>query len=209
MPAPTNEGFGVPEAPQSFDIVLVSHVGEARGSGAAAAALACVGSSPDRAALLIELDDGAAPRPSLIATAAARELEERLAAHLPAAGVASRGPICRLRLSPDGGAVEAIPAALPLVRGGVAVVHLPPDLLQPLLAEGRIGATGLLLRADLAADRPLAALAVRAALERDLRVAVLKRPLGWLAAQRALLGAVPPGAAILPPRIGERLLGSP
>ena len=45
------------------------------------------------AGLLVDLDPGRPPRPSLIATVAARELEERLAAHLPEAGVASRGRI--------------------------------------------------------------------------------------------------------------------
>jgi hypothetical protein len=64
-------------------VVLVAPVGAAVGSRPAAAALACAGSELDRAGLLIDLDDGRAPRPSLIATAAARALEERLAAHLP------------------------------------------------------------------------------------------------------------------------------
>ena len=63
-----------------------------------AAALACAGSDPDRAALLLELSDGRAPRPALVASAAARALEERLAAHLPEAGVASRGALCHLTL---------------------------------------------------------------------------------------------------------------
>jgi hypothetical protein len=206
MVARSNEGFGVREAPRSFTVVLVACVGTASGSRAAAAALACAGSEPDRAALLIELAAGRAPRPSLVATAAARELEERLVAHLPEAGVASRGGICLLKLPPDPGGVEQLPAALPLVRGSAAVVHLPPALLQPALAEPRITPTAALLRADIDQDRALAALAARDLLDRGLRVAVLKRPPAWLPARRALLGALPAESGALPARLRERLL---
>jgi hypothetical protein len=185
---------------------LVARVGAAGGSRAAAAALACAGSEPDRAALLIELGDGGAPRPSLVATVAARELEERLAVHLPEAGVASRGSICLLQLpaSPDG--IGQIPAALPLVRDAAVIVHLPPALLQPALAEARIRPTGALLRADLDQDRALAALAVRDLIARGLRATVLKRPLAWLTARRALLGALPAASPALPVFVRERLL---
>ncbi len=196
MAGRSNEGFGVGEAPKSFTIVVVTRVGAASGSRAAAAALACAGSDPDRAGLLIDLGDGRALRPSLLATAAARDLEERLAVHMPESGVASRGSTCHLKLPGDAEGIERIPAALPLVRGSVAVVHLPPALLQPVLAEPRIGSTGALLRADLREDRPLAALAVRDLVSRGLRVAVLKRPLAWLTARRALLGALPAGTGL-------------
>lgn len=189
-------------------VVLVTRVGAASGSRAAAAALACAGSDPDRAGLLIDLGEGRHPRPSLLATAAARELEERLAAHMPEAGVASRGAICTLKLPGSADGIEQISAALPLVRDSVAAVHLPPGLLQPVLAELRIRPTGALLRADLGEDRALAALAIRDLLDRDLRVAVLKRPLGWLAARRALLGAASKGGdGGLPRHIRRRLTG--
>jgi hypothetical protein len=170
-------------------VILVSPAGAATGSRAAAAALACAGSEPDRAGLLIDLGGGRPPRPSLLATAAARRLEERLAAHLPAAAVASRGTICLLAPTADRAGLDDVAAALPAVRASVAVVHLPPRLLQPALDDPRIGASGALLRADLASDRPLVALAARGLLDRGLRVVVLKRPLGWLAVRRAMLGA--------------------
>jgi hypothetical protein len=190
------EGFGVGKTPKSFPLVVVTRVGAAAGSRAAAAALACAGSDSDRAGLLIDLADGRAPRPSLLATAAARDLEERLAAHMPEAGVASRGSTCHLKLPGAVDGIERIPAALPLARGAIAAIHLPPALLQPALAEPRIGATGALLRADLREDRALTALAVRDLVARGLRVAVLKRPLDWLSARRALLGALPADAAL-------------
>jgi len=174
-------------------VVLTTWVGEASGSRAAAAALACAGSEPDRPGLLIDLG-GRPPRPTLVASAGARELEERLAAHMPEAKVASRGQTCHLALPADEDGLGRLPAALPLVRDSVAVVHLPPALLQPALATPRIKATGVLLRADLPGDRALAGLAVRDLLARDLRVAVLKRPLAWIPARRALFGVLPTAA---------------
>ena len=47
--------------------------------------------------LLIDVG-GRPPRPTLLASAGARELEERLAVHLPRLRAASRGQICRLAL---------------------------------------------------------------------------------------------------------------
>ncbi len=185
--------------------VLVTWVGEASGSKAAAAALACAGSEPDRPGLLIDFG-GHPPRPTLVASTGARELEERLAAHMPEARAASRGQTCHLALPADEEGLERLPAALPLVRDSIAVVHLPPALLQPALAEPRVEATGALLRADLASNRALTGLAARDLLERGLRVAVLKRPLAWIPARRALFGVLPataPGG--LPLRQVERL----
>lgn len=187
-------------------VILVASVGAAAGSKAAASALACAGSEPDQAGLLIDLSSAHSLRPSLVATSGARGLEERLAAHLPEAGVASRGATCHLGLAADTSSIEQIAAALPLVRDSVVAVHLPPHLLQPALEEARIGATGALLVADLTRDRALTALAVRDLLTRGLRVAVLKRPLSWLTARRALLGALPSDTNALPPRLVKRLL---
>jgi hypothetical protein len=186
--------------------LLVTSVGAATGTRAAAAALACAGSEHDRAGLLIDLAGDRTPRPSLIATAAARELEERLAAHLPHAAVASRGHFCHLSLPADQRGIEQISAALPLARGSVAVVHLPPQLLQLVLAEPRIRPSAAMLRADLVGDHPLTALVAGDLIERGLHVAVLKRPLGWLVARLALLGAPSTSGTALPDRVRRRLL---
>jgi hypothetical protein len=191
----------------SGSTALVSWAGRAEGSKAAAAALACAGSDPDRAGLLVELTNGRAPRPALVATAAARELERRLAAHLPEAGVASRGQLCHLTLPADREGLDRAPAALALVRASAGIVHLPPPLLQTALEEGRIRPSAALLRADLDRDRPLAALTVSDLMERGLRVAVLKRPLAWVPSRRSLFGALPAGTpGGLPPRVVERCL---
>jgi hypothetical protein len=187
-------------------VILATSIGAAAGSKAAAAALACAGSEPDRAGLLIDLSADRPPRPSLVATSAARELEGRLAVHLAEAGIASRGATCHLSLAADASGIEQVAVALPLVRVSIGVVHLPPHLLQQALEGTRLGVTGALLVADLSRDRALTALAVRDLHHRGIRTAILKRPLGWLAARRALLGVLGAETEALPPRLVGRLL---
>ncbi len=188
-------------------MICVTRVGRAEGSREAAAALACAGAEPDRPALLIELSDGRAPRPTLVASAAARRLEERLVAHLPEAKVASRGRCCHLALPADQSGIEVLGAAAAVGRDLACVLHLPPDLLQPVLEAPGLALTAALLRADLAEDRALTALAARDLIGRGLRVAVLKRPLGWVASRQALFGVLAVnGGAALPIRLAERLL---
>jgi hypothetical protein len=186
-------------------VVLVTAVGAATGAQAAAAALACLASEPDRAALLIDFDEGRAPGASLIATAGARKLEERLE-NLPDGAVASRGCFCQLTLPATAEGIEPAAAALPLARESAAIVHMPPELARAALEEPRIGPAGALLRADLASNRALTALVVRDLIQAGLRVAVLKRPLAWLPARAARLGALPAGAPGVPTRLAERLL---
>lgn len=187
--------------------VLVAAVGAAEGSRGAAAALACAGADVDLATLLVDAG-GRPPRPTLLASAAAHRLEERLAAHLPRARVAARGQVCHLSVAADREGLEVASAAVTVARGALAVVHLPPSLLQPALESGpgpRF--SGALLRADLALDRSLLALVVRDLIGRDLTVAVLKQRLGWVAERRALFGALAPGSTGgLPGQVLHRLL---
>jgi hypothetical protein len=187
--------------------LVVSRVGDAEGSRPIAAALACAASESDRAALLLELTDGAAPRPALVASASARSLEERLAAHLPEAGVASRGALCHLTLPAGPEGLERAPAALALVRDSLGVVHVPPGLLQGAVALPGLRAGAAVLRADLGRDRALTALAARDLIARGLAVAVAKRPLPWVPSRRALFGTLPAGAAGGPPARMLRLVG--
>jgi hypothetical protein len=188
-------------------VVVVTSVGAASGSRAAAAALTCAGSEPDRPGLLIDLG-GRPPRPTLIASSGARELEERLAVHLPALRAASRGQTCHLAVDLGEEGLEGVRAALPLVRDSVAVLHVPPASCRDLLDAG-FDVNGVLLCADLTVDRSLAALVVAELCERDLLVRVLKRPLAWVSARRALFGVLPvdaPGG--LPVRLLKSLLES-
>jgi len=190
--------------------VLVVAVGDAEGSRGAAAALACVGADVGRATLLVDLG-GRSPRPTLLASAAAQRLEERLVAHLPQVRVAARGQTCHLAVPADTEGFEAAAAAVTVARGALAVLQMPPATLQPLLeAAAAPEPSGALLRADLAADRPLTAMVVRDLLDRGLDVAVLKRRLNWVAERRALFGVLPadaPGG--LPPRLRRKLVSSP
>ncbi len=174
--------------------VLVTAVGDAEGSRGAAAALACAGAEVDMATLLVDVG-GRPPRPTLLASTAAQRLEERLAAHLPHVRVAARGQVCQLAVPGDGEGLEAAAAAVTVARGALAVLHVPPALFRSALGD-RPGPrpSGVLLRADLAAERPLLALVVRDLMLRGLAVGVLKQRLGWVAERRALFGVLPPDA---------------
>ena len=189
-------------------VILVTAVGAVSGSRAAAAALVCAASEPDRPGLLIDIG-GRPPRPTLVASSGARELEERLTVHLPELRVASRGGTCHLAVPSDIEALERLPAALPLMRDAVAVLHVPAGLFQDVLRLQSVEPSGVLLCADLAADRAITALVVRDMRERNLLVRVLKRPLAWVPARRALFGVLPaeaPGS--LPVNLRKTLLQS-
>jgi hypothetical protein len=185
--------------------LVVSAVGAAEGSRGAAAALACAGADIDLATLLIDVG-GKPPRPALLASAAAQKLEERLGAHLPDFRTAARGQVCHLAVPAEQEGLDAAAAAVTVARGSTAVLHVPPDLLQSVVEGFGSRPSGVLLRADLAEDRPLVALAVRDLITRGLAVAVLKQRLGWVVERRALFGALPPASpGGLPPRLVRRL----
>ncbi|MGN6257484.1 MAG: hypothetical protein ACTHN3_07010 [Solirubrobacterales bacterium] len=186
--------------------VVVVAVGEAEGARGAAAALACAGADMDMATLFIEVG-GRAPRPALLASAAAQKLQERLVAHLPDLKAAARGQVCHLAVPAEPEGMDAASAAVTVARGAAAVLHVPPELLQSALrGEHSLRPSGVLLRADLAQDRPLVALAARDLVTRGFAVAVLKHRLNWVAERRAFFGVLPadsPGG--LSPRLLRRL----
>jgi len=197
---------GVFTAPRDGTVVVVTAVGAAEGSRGAAAALSCAGSGVEQAALLVDVG-GRVPRPTLIASASAHRLEERLAARLPALRPAARGEVCHLSVAADEDGLAAAGTAVMVARGGLAVVHVAPELLQSLLeAPGAPRPDAALLRADLKATRPLVALAVDDLLRRGLRVAVLKRRLGWVAERRAGFGALGNDSGGLPEPLLRRVL---
>jgi hypothetical protein len=193
-------------------VVLVTAVGRAEGARAAAAALACAGAELDSPSLFIDAG-GRAPRPALLASAAAQKLEERLGAHYPEVKVAARGQVCHLAVPANPEGLGWAAAAVTVARGAVAVLHLRPELLGAALegrdrlqGSGALRPSGVLLRADLAEDRPLVALAVRGLIAEGLAVAVLKQRLSWVAERRALFGALPAGApGGLPDRLARQL----
>jgi hypothetical protein len=193
-------------------VVLVTAVGQTEGARGAAAVLACAGADLDAPSLFVDIG-GRAPRPALLASAAAQKLEERLRAHLPEFKSAARGQACHLAVPADVDGLGAAAAAVAVARGAVVVLHLPPGLLGVALEGGNgspgggsLRPSGVLLRADLAADRPLVALAVRGLIAAGLAVAVLKQRPGWVAERRAYFGALPPGTpGGLPERLVRRL----
>jgi hypothetical protein len=194
------------EAPRQGSVVVVTAVGGAEGSRGAAAALSCAGSGIETAALLVDVG-GRAPRPTLIASASAHRLEERLAARLPTLRAAARGEACHLSVTADEDGLGAAGIAVTVARGSLAVVHVAPEHLQPLLGTpGAPRPDAALLRADLEADRALVALAVGDLIERGLRVAVLKQRLGWVAERRAGFGALGSDSGGLPESLVRRLL---
>lgn len=190
-------------------VVLVTAVGEAEGSRGAAAALACAGAEADVATLLVDVG-GRTPRPTLIASAAAQKLEERLKAHLPESGAAARGQVCHLAVPADLEGLDTAAAAVSVARGRSATVHVPPQLLQVALGDGsKLRPSAVLLRADLETDRALVALTVNDLLGRGLTIGVLKRRLSWVAERRALFGVLPAGSpGGLPERLVRRLGGA-
>lgn len=185
--------------------VVVTAVSRAEGARGAAAALSCAGADIDSPALLVDVG-GRAPRPTLLASAAAQRLEERLASHLPQLRVAARGQVCHLAVPADAEGLEVAAAAVTVAREASAVIHVQPELLQEALAQPSLRPAGALLRADLTRDRALAGLAVRDLLARDLAVAVLKRRLSWMVERRAFFGVLPAGSSGgLPERLVRRL----
>lgn len=189
-------------------VVLVTALGAASGSRAAAAALVCAASDPDRSGLLVDIG-GRPPRPTLVASSGARELEERLTAHLPELRAASRGGTCHLAMSADEASIERLPAVLPLAREAIAVLHVSPAAFQDVMHVAGVEPSGILLRAELDSDRALTALVVKELQQRGLLVRVLKRPLAWVPARRALFGVLPPEApGGLSLRLRETLLES-
>jgi hypothetical protein len=190
-------------------VVVVSAVGEADGSWGVAAALACARADVDSATLLVDAG-GRMPRPTLIASAAAQKLEERLTAHLPDHRVAARGQICHLAVPAEVEGLETAAAAATVARDGLTILHVPPSLLQSSLASPNLRPSGVLLRANLRDDRSLVGLVVRDLLEGGFAVAVLKRRLNWVTERRALFGVLPSGGpGGLPERLVRRLCGPP
>jgi len=197
---------GVFTAPRNGTVVVVSAVGGAEGSRGAAAALACAGSGVEEASLLVDVG-GRTPRPTLIASASAHRLEERLAARLPKLRPAARGEVCHLSVTADEAGLAVAGVGAMVARGALVVVHVAPDLLQDLLdAPGAPRVDAALLRADLTQARPLVALAVDDLHRRGLRVGVLKRRLGWVTERRAGFGALGSDSGGLPESLLRRLL---
>jgi hypothetical protein len=173
-------------------IVLATELVAAGGGLAAAAALAvALTGGEGGAALLVEVGGERARGPTMLASRAARELEERLAK----AGLrgAARGRLCWLRLDAGAGAVHELAAAIRIAAPADVVAHLPGALWRAAVDAEELGADAALVRADLPAQRALAALLAGELVAAGLRVRIAGRAPGRVAARRALAGVEPGG----------------
>jgi hypothetical protein len=147
----------------------------------------------DGAVLLAELGSERDRGPTMLAADSARKLEHRL--REAGLGAAARGRVTWMRLEGDDWLERlqrGLDAAGPL---RAALVHLPPTAFRAALDDGAPAAVGALLRADLPAQRPLAALAVAELGAAGMRVRIASRAPGRVAARRALAGIEPGGDA--------------
>jgi hypothetical protein len=202
-------------------VILATDAGRASGGLAEAAALAVAVGQRDRSAgvLLIEVSrEERRRRPTLLASDPARDLEAALTLAARTDGVVARGNLCWLTLRAANGEdplatmEELLAEPLPCL---LAVAHLPARQWARALDRPRLGVAGGLVRADLAADRELAALAVAELRSRGLGARVAKRAPGVVGTRRALAGLEPGGDAsrradrAARALVGERLAAPP
>jgi hypothetical protein len=168
--------------------LLVTAVGGARGAEALSAALAVCAADDRRASLWVELgSEVRTRRPTLLASPAARRIEDLLAGL--GATAAARGLICHLAAGQGTEGLDRVAEAIDGVRDCAAyVVLVDPALWIDALEHPRLRAQAALVRAELPRDRSLAALAVRDLRSRGMPVRVATRALGWASARRALAG---------------------
>ena len=192
-------------------VVLATAIGRSGGSGSLAAAVGVAAAAHEgsRGVLLVDLDPpGRGRGPTVLASDRARELEDRVRALGGPYRAAARGRLCYLPLErrtgegrgdeDEGGDDDPLAALARVLGAGLdasaVIVHVPQSLWPRAIGDPRLRARSALIRAELPADRALAALAVRELHERGMRAKVVSRPLGMVASRRALAGIDPTGA---------------
>ena len=142
----------------------------------------------------------------MLASPAARELERALRdADLEAA---ARGHVTWLGLGEGPDWLERLGSALELAgEAGAAVVHVPRARWREALEARRPSPSAVLIRAELPAQRALAALTAVESLDAGLPVRIASRAPGRVAGRRALAGIDPGGeTAIRSTRLADGLL---
>lgn len=177
-------------------LLACASVGGVRGADSAAAALA-VANEVEAPAGTILLDLRAAarvPRGTMFASAEARGLEATCREVAPLRAVARGRLLSATSAGAEEGAGEAaLAAALDPDLGAVLVVAVcDPVTFRSTLAAAP-AAHSALIRAQGVEDRPLLALAVRELIDDRIPVKVWNRPIGAIAARRALAGLEPGG----------------
>jgi hypothetical protein len=172
--------------------------GALAGAAAVAVALAAESDSAaaaggDGAALLIELCGERRRGPTMLAAEGARGLEDRLRG----AGfdAAARGRLAWVALESGDDWPARVAECLDLGAPCPAVIVAPPALWTEILGDERVPVDSAVLRADLPAQRSLAALAVAELRTAGVRSKIATRAPGRVASRRALAGIDPGGDA--------------
>jgi Transglycosylase SLT domain/D-alanyl-D-alanine carboxypeptidase len=182
--------LAAPEAlrmPGSAGSLLATDLGGAGGGLAVAAAVGVALASGERRVLLAELGAERSRGPTTLASASARALEQGLRER-GFGRAAARGRLCWLGFPDADESLGELGRALEAADPELSIVHVPAGLWRAALDEPTLPLRAGLLRADLAEDRALVALAVIELRERRLPVRVASRPLGLVASRRALAG---------------------
>ena len=179
-------------------LVIATELGSPGDGVATAAALAVsIASRGERTGgpgvPFVEVGGSVRRRPTLLSSAAARALEERVAA-IGELRPAARGRICWVGLE-AGEAWRVQLAAVIAASGGLAVAHLEPMEWRQALDDPELAPAAALVRADVAPHRDLLALLAAELRDRRLPLRVATRPLGLVGARRALAGLEPGGPA--------------
>jgi hypothetical protein len=184
-------------------LVIATGLPSAGGDVATPAAVAVAAASLDRVrdrggVLLVELGGERRRGPTMLASHAARRLEEELRGEGLAA--AARGALCWVHADGvDDDPLAGLRVALRAARAEAAVAFacLPPKAWRPTLEDERLAIAGALLRAELPEQRSLAALAVRELGAAGIRAKVVARAPGAVASRRATAGLDPGGATAM------------
>ncbi len=185
-------------------VIVCSELPGAGGGAATAAALGVAiatsegarprgaGPAASDAVILVERGAVRGRGPTMLAADAARTLERKLVEESFEA--AARGHLAWVRLDGEPDWIDRLTRATELGGDARAVIaHLPAGELRSLLDRGEPSPSAVLLRADLPAQRALAALAVVDIGSTGVRVKVAGREPGRVAARRALAGIEPGG----------------
>jgi len=173
---------------------MATDLGAASGGLAVAAGVAVALAGEGSGVLLAEVGAERGRAPTVLASRSARELEDRLRDR-GFGLVAARGRLCWLCLPAGEDGVGELASALDAADTPLAVAHLPAAAWLGVLEHPALRVRAGLLRADLPAERATAALAAMELRERGICARIASRPLGRVAARRALAGLEPGGGA--------------
>lgn len=193
----------------SLPLIIAAELPGAGGGLAAAASVAvtlAASSADPRGVLMIETRAARRRGPTMLASDAARKLEQALAE----AGVraAARGRLCWVSVA-DADPLHGVAATLSAgLEARAAIAHLTAADWRAALRSDELGVAAGLLRAELPRQRSLAALAVRELSAAGVRARVATRAPGPVASRRVASGLDPGGeTSVWAARLARGLVG--